>query len=159
MKELSKKSPYWLPKDRFMELKYFVKQIRYFQEKYEEVLYSKAGGYLVHWDNSRIQRLDKLKNDPTAQKAIQGSIYKGYLDEIMKVKIALKEIVTSRGDDEDVYLCVITAAVCDASYDTVQGNYIHMDKVVPVSRKRFYQYLRYFYWYLDCVKTHNLPTS
>ena len=155
MKELSKKSEYWLPKDRFMELKYFVKQIKYFRAKYEEILYSRAGGYLVHMSSDKIRRVAETKNDPTAKKAISGAVYKEYLDDINKAIDVLEAKMKLDGYYEG-FGFVISGILDDISYDRLCALRSRHEAVPPISRRKYYEYVRYFFWGLDQIRTQNL---
>lgn len=132
MRELSKKSPYYLPKDRYLELKYFVRQYNDYvaQVEYWRV---RCSGYRFH------DLKNKLENsDPTYNAALRASYYE---DKIQAINDAFRLIGLNP------YNLISLSVRENLSYEALCARCDN----VPWSRREFYNLTRRFFWTLDKV--------
>lgn len=116
---VSKKNPFWIPKNRYYELKYFCLQF---------------------WDwQKRRAQLDGLatreNREPTEFEAIE----RAELDE--KIRKVMR-CATLAANDYDGYL--LDGVTKGYSYDTMAAK-----KVLPIGREAYYVLYRKFFWLLD----------
>ena len=134
--ELSKKNPYWLPKERYLELRHFVKGYWWYMNELRS-LYAAKGKSLI--DLTEGKKRYSFNDMPHL-----ALYYEERLDLIDK---ALSEV----GGDifGPTLLWVITDNV---SYDKVNAQC-----PIPCGRRQFYQMYRQFFWVLDkLLKGHSL---
>ncbi|MBO7449408.1 MAG: hypothetical protein J6U54_03480 [Clostridiales bacterium] len=117
--ELSKRSRFWIPKNRYYELKYFC---------------------LQYWDwQRRRAELDGIatreRREPTESEAIE----KAELD--AKIRDVLTTCETAGGF---VSLELLTGVTKGLSYDVMNTRHL-----VPVGREAYYVIYRKFFWMLD----------
>lgn len=145
-KELSKKSPIYITKERFYELKHFVKQYHWFKE---QVFYIEQ----AYPDIDFADELDgKEPGDPTYVAAMKALAYKGYIETIEKARFLLMLALKRCPEVDDavgIMELIFNGAINDASYDVMQAS---MKNVMPISRKAYYFWLRVFFFKLDQVK-------
>ena len=135
MKELSKKSPYWLPKDRFLELKHFVRQYKDFIKAREELYLTYPVMELAIRRNCHLSA-----TDPVYKTYLKVKVLTNYIDQIeMAFKLTL--------DKPDEFNYILIGILEDASYDAMAARFD-----MPVSRRQYYQDLRKFFYILDQIK-------
>lgn len=116
---VSKKNPFWLPKNRYYELKYFCLQF---------------------WDwQKRRAQLDGLatreNREPTESEAIERAELSEKIQKVMNcAKLAAHDL--------DSYL--LTGVTKGLSYDSMASR-----EVLPVGRDAYYVIYRKFFWLLD----------
>ena len=147
MKELSKKSPYWLPKDRFLELKHFVKQWDdLIAAKYEALFMPGYGSKDVSYASRYEIKRGLWRKDPTAVRAMKLMYYDRKIDILHGARAKLHAIMY---ESESAFSFVMRAIRSDLSYDATA---VQWGDVAPISRRKFYEYVRYFYWVLDQIE-------
>lgn len=119
---VSKKNPFWLPKYRYYELKYFCLQF---------------------WDwQKRRAQLDGIatreNREPTEWEAIE----RAELDEKIRKVMTAVRLAAHQYDD---YL--LTGVTKGVSYDTMAAK-----KVLPIARDKYYVLYRKFFWLLDAAR-------
>lgn len=116
---VSKKNPFWIPKNRYYELKYFCLQF---------------------WDwQKRRNELDGLatreNREPTEWEALERT----ELDQKIRMVMSSARLATH---DYDKYL--IIGVTKGLSYDTMSAR-----EVLPIGRDTYYNLYRKFFWILD----------
>ena len=119
---VTKKNPFWLPKNRYYELKYHCLQF---------------------WDwQKRRAQLDgiatKENREPTEWEAVE----RAELDEKIRRIMTAVRLAAHQYDD---YL--LTGVTKGLSYDTMAAK-----KVLPISRDAYYVMYRKFFWLLDAAR-------
>lgn len=121
---LSKKNPYWIPKNRYYELKYFC--LQYWE-----------------WQRRRAQ-LDGLatreNREPTEEEAFE----RAELDDKIKMVMRCIDSVTF---DKELYGALLKGVTKGLSYDTMA-----VRNVLPVGRECYYVLYRKFFWLLDSAR-------
>ncbi len=130
---ISKKNKYYIPKERYLELKHFCRQ--YYDWK-RELSFLENLGYERNTINERVQTSIIL--DPTKDIAIK--IYQ------LKKKIEMVEEAAYKADKELCSLFIFGAAT-SSGYD-----YMSLIKNIPCCRDVYYKTLRKFYYYLSQIK-------
>ena len=130
--ELSKKNRYWIPKDRFYELKYFCLQYPLWKHAYEAL------------DGMRVSSFDL-----TYVKASNGAdILGGIMDE-RALYLGRMELVEKAAREADPYLAsYILKAVTEGHSFT----YLKSRLEIPCSRDMYYDRYRRFFWLLDQIR-------
>ena len=122
---VTKKSPLWIPKNRYYELKYYCLQF-------------------WDWQRRRAQ-LDGLatreRRDPTEPEAIE----RAELDDKIGTVMTCLDAVAK--DNESLYSALLTGITKGKSYDTMAAS-----KVMPVSRDYYYMVYRRFFKVLDVAR-------
>lgn len=127
--EISKKNPYYIPGNRYHELKYFCLQYPVWKKAYESLTSLSARPY----DLERIRK-SGISN-PTANCAES----KAYFSERMKmVWDAAQET------DKVIGQYILRGVTKGLSYDSINA-----DTRIPCSRAEYYQLYRKFFWILD----------
>lgn len=147
MKELSKKSTYWLPKERLLELKHFVNQWNDLIVARNEIFLSGNKTDPTYCTRNEV-KYGLKRNDPTAIRAMKLFYYDKKLDILVKAKKKLETVVH---ESDDAFLFIMYAIQNNLSYDVTATRPL-FDGVAPLSRRKFYEYLRYFYWVLDQIE-------
>ena len=135
VRELSKKSKYWIPKDRFLELKHFVRQYDYFKMLrndiytcYPTVKYAVQKGVHV-----------KLSSDPVYSAYARAMTCTKYL---VQIEEAFKRVGLNQ------YNLLYLGIEQNMSYDVICARCSN----VPWSRREYYAKMRQFFWELDQIK-------
>lgn len=116
---VSKKNPFWIPKNRYYELKYFCLQF---------------------WDwQKRRAQLDGLATKENREPTESEAMERAELDEKIK---KIMRCATLAAHDLDEYL--ITGVTKGYSYDTMAAK-----KILPIGREAYYVIYRKFFWLLD----------
>lgn len=121
---VSKRNPFWIPKNRYYELKYFCLQF---------------------WDwQKRRAQLDGLatreNREPTEPEAME----RAELNAKIKMVMTCLEMVTN---DDKLYSSLLTGITKGKSYDTMAAS-----RVMPVGRDRYYNDYRRFFYILDAAR-------
>lgn len=118
---LSKKNPYWIPKNRYYELKYFCFQF-------------------WEWQKRRAQ-LDGLatreNRDPTEEEAIKRTALSHRIEMVMSAM----DVATK--DHPEIYEDLLYGVTRGYSYDSMSTK-----KVLPMGRDAYYNIYRYFFYLL-----------
>ena len=132
---VTKKNPFWIPKNRYYELKYYCLQF-------------------WDWQRRRAQ-LDGLatreNRSPTESEAIE----RAELDDKIGMVMTCLDAVTTDKDQltgrmvmhEPLYSVLLTGITKGKSYDTMAAS-----KVMPVSRDYYYMVYRRFFKVLDIAR-------
>ena len=116
---VSKKNPFWLPKNRYYELKYFCLQF---------------------WDwQKRRAQLDGLATHENREPTEPEAIERAELDEKIRKVMSCAKLAAHEYDD-----ILLTGVTKGQSYDTMSAK-----KVLPMSREAYYAIYRKFFWLLD----------
>lgn len=130
--ELSKKNRYWIPKDRFYELKYFCLQYPLWKHAYEAL------------DGMRVSSFDLMYVKASNGADILGSI----MDE-RALYLRRMELVEKAAREADPYLAsYILKAVTEGHSFT----YLKSRLEIPCSRDMYYDRYRRFFWLLDQIR-------
>ena len=130
--ELSKTNRYWIPKNRFYELKYFCLQYPLWKHAYETL------------DGMRISSIDLTYVKASPSTDILGSI----MDE-RNLYLERMELVERAARKADPYLMsYILKAVTEGHSFT----YLKSRLEIPCSRDTYYDRYRRFFWVLDRLK-------
>ena len=132
---VTKKNPFWIPKNRYYELKYYCLQF-------------------WDWERRRGQ-LDGLatreNRSPTESEAIERA---ELTDKITMVMTCLESVTQERDPvtgklaiNEALYSILLTGITKGKSYDTMAAS-----KVMPVSRDYYYMVYRRFFKVLDIAR-------
>lgn len=126
---VSYKSPYWISKERYYELKHFCLQYNDYKRKIAE--FGLLGGqnetFVKQGKNYSI-------NDKTAKIAVNMAFYEHYID-------IIDECLEKAG--EDIYIYLHKAVTEGKSYAVLNP---------PCSKDYFYLRYRAFFWLLDKVR-------
>lgn len=134
-KELSKSSKWWLPKYRYLELRYFALQYPEWKRKYAE-LDSSAGLASCGTDILRVNA-SKIA-DRTAEIAIQRKLLSDYMRMVEQSAMAA---------DSELYSYILKAVTEGTTFVVLKSVY-----GIPCERDMFYDRRRKFYWVLSGVR-------
>lgn len=123
--ELSKNSKYWIPRNRYYELKYFCLQYQDYKDAYHECITNKS-------ENVRGQRIFA---DPTGNLSV-------YRDRIITKMKHIEQ--SAMATDPELASYILEAVTTGASY-----TYLSTVKRIPCCRNVFYDRYRRFFWILD----------
>lgn len=129
--ELSKKNPYWIPKERYLELLHFSKSYRSLCEQ----LYDIFGVNSETIVDASIQ--SNCLADPTSGAALRAR----YLED----KIDAIELACNRCGD-GLWYYMISNVTDGISYDKLNAY-----GRVPCGRRQFYEARRRYFWLLDQI--------
>lgn len=129
-KELSTSNQWWLPKYRYLELRYFALQYPWWKKEYSELSSGVAGK-----NPSDLYLNGSKLVDRTAELAIKR---KGLSDKIRMVEQAAIE------SDTELYNYILKAVTEGATFVTLKAMY-----QMPCERDMFYDRRRKFYWLLS----------
>lgn len=129
--ELSKKNKYYLPKHRYYELKHFCLQYPIWKRAYDS-LTGLSGRPL---DLIKVAKTHNI-SDPTGQMVLVRQFYQDRIEMLQK---AAKEV-----DYSDYIFKAVTTG---ASY-----TFFEMNADIPISRDRYYDAYRKFFWILNKVR-------
>lgn len=134
-KELSKSSKWWLPKYRYLELRYFALQYPEWKRKYAEL-----DGYAgLASRGTDILRVNTSKiADRTAEIAIQRKLLSDYMAMVEQAALAA---------DPDLYSYILKAVTENLTFVVLKNVY-----GIPCERDMFYDRRRKFYWMLNGVR-------
>lgn len=124
--ELSKKNPYWIPRDKYYELLYFSRQYwTMWQEKKELLRTYPSISYDEHYAGTDI-------SNPVEKAVVRVS----HLTDMMKlIEDTVKEV------DPDIYKWLLNGVTTDKSYE-----YLSQKMGLPMSRSAYYErYRKYFF--------------
>ena len=128
--ELSKKNKYWIPKNRFYELKYFCLQYPLWKYAYEQL----DGLYICSYDLSNVSK-SNLPGDPIGNCVEERTRYFERMHAVEKAAV-----------EADPYLAsYILKAVTEGHSFT----YLKSRLEIPCSRDTYYDRYRRFFWLLD----------
>ena len=124
---ISKKSQYWIPKHRYLELKNWVRQYEDWHHDLIDMRYLKSKNSQVGFSSNVFNRTEEL------------AIFSARLTRNMEiVEQACLEVMP---DDPAIFLKAVTEGL---SYDLLS-----VDKVMSVSRAEWYESYRKFFYILD----------
>lgn len=132
-KELSKTNRWWLPRYRYLELRYFALQYPEWKRRYEEL---GSGVRSIATDILRVNGSGIV--DPTADIAIQRAILSD------KMKLVEQTAIDA---DAELYNYIIKSVTENLTFVCLKGVYD-----MPCERDMFYDRRRKFYWLLDKVR-------
>lgn len=128
--ELSKKNKYWIPKNRFYELKYFCLQYPLWKYAYEQL----DGFYICSYDLSNVSK-SNLPGDPIGNCVEERTRYFERMHAVERAAV-----------EADPYLAsYILKAVTEGHSFT----YLKSRLEIPCSRDTYYDRYRRFFWLLD----------
>lgn len=134
-KELSKMNKWWLPKYRYLELRYFALQYPDWKRKYAE-LEGSVGMVSRGTDTLRVNA-SKVA-DRTAEIAIQRKLLSDYMRMVEQSAMAA---------DPELYSYILKAVTEDLTFGTLKSLYD-----IPCERDMFYDRRRKFYWVLNGLR-------
>ena len=134
-KELSKMNKWWLPKYRYLELRYFALQYPEWKSKYAE-LEGSAGMASRGTDTLRVNA-SKVA-DRTAEIAIQKKLLTEYMRMVEQAAVAA---------DAVLYPYILKAVTENLTFVVLKQAYD-----MPCERDMFYDRRRKFYWALSRVR-------
>ena len=124
--ELSKKNPYWIPREKYYELLYFSRQYNTMRQEKKELL--------SHYPSIGIG--DKIIVTDISDPVVKAAARIETLTEKMQL---IEETV--REVDPDIYKWLLMGVTTDYSYD-----YLDQKMHMPMSRSAYYErYRKYFY--------------
>lgn len=129
-KELSTSNKWWLPKYRYLELRYFALQYPWWKKEYAEM-----GDGLVSKTATDLYLNGSKLADRTAELAIRR---KGLSDKMIMVEQAAVEA------DSELYSYILKAVTEGATFVALKALY-----QMPCERDMFYDRRRKFYWLLS----------
>lgn len=133
MKTLSKKNPYYISKERKLELIHFCRQYPEWRDKYNSIVHAVNGPRMCATEVVKIMR--GLLPRPT-----EGAVFDAWA-------LAKKmDIVDATAREVNPRLCraIREGAIYGKSYDEMNAL-----EPLPVSRSEYYKSLRKFFWLLD----------
>lgn len=131
--ELSKKSPYWLPKDRMYELKYFVKQYPTWQETYRQLAGLSTAAII---------------DIATAKKSYHGSMVEEKVEIMTQAKLKIDMINKALSRiDPIIGPYVLKGIIYDHGY-----SYLKTTDNIPCSKEYYYAECRRFFWELSTIR-------
>lgn len=124
--ELSKKNPYWIPRDKYYELLYFSRQYWTMKQEKKELL--RTYPTISYDENYTITDI----SNPVEKAVCRVS----YLTDMMKlIEDTVKEV------DPDIYKWLLNGVTTDKSYE-----YLNQKMGLPMSRSAYYErYRKYFF--------------
>ena len=134
-KELSSNSKWWLPKYRYLELRYFALQYPEWKKKYAEL----EGVVGLASRGTDILRVNASKiADRTAEIAIQRKILSDYIRMVEQAAIEA---------EPELYSYILKAVTEGTTFVVLKSLY-----GIPCERDMFYDRRRKFYWVLSGVR-------
>lgn len=127
--EVSKKNKYWIPRNRFYELKHFCLQYPEWKKAYSDTKYISATSY----DDTRVT--NSGYGDPTYKLAEERILY---FNKMLAVEKAAKET------DPELDNYILRGVTEGLSY-----NYLFTQLNIPCSRNGYYTKYRKFFWILN----------
>lgn len=122
---VSKKNPYWMPKNRYYELKYFCFQFWDWQKQ-----------------RSALDGLATRENrEPTEREAIKRAALSH------KIEMVMNCIEDATKDHPEIYEDLLYGVTKGYSYDSMATK-----KVLPLSRETYYNIYRLFFYLLHCSR-------
>lgn len=132
--ELSKKSKYRLPKERYLELKHFCLQYPDWIQRMSELLYS------------------PVRNHATLSGVHQAKAFDGSEEYVLLSEKANVVSDTALYLDRYIGPFILEAVTKGRSYDTLQAR----QSGIPCCRNTFYELYRKFFWLLDRKLRHEV---
>lgn len=129
---LSQNNPYWIPKERYYELKYFCLQYPHWK-----VAYHNLNGLEKHSDYVTAPS-NPYSSDPTAKTASRRSYFSDRMDMVKKAAIETDSVIGSY---------IFKAVINGFSYDVINAR-----ESVPCSRCTYYELYRKFFFILDKIR-------
>lgn len=134
-KELSSNSKWWLPKYRYLELRYFALQYPEWKRKYAEL----EGSVGLASRGADILRVNASKiADRTAEIAIQRKLLSDYMRMVEQSAMAA---------DPELYSYILKSVTENLTFVVLKS--VHG---IPCERDMFYDRRRKFYWVLSGVR-------
>lgn len=134
-KELSKTNKWWLPKYRYLELRYFALQYPEWKRKLAEL----EGAVGLASRGTDILRVNASKiADRTAEIAIQRKLLSDYIGMVEQAAVCA---------DPELYSYIIKAVTEETTFVVLKSLY-----GIPCERDMFYDRRRKFYWVLNGVR-------
>ena len=129
MRELSKKNPYWLPKNRYLEMKHFALQYDYWKEELNAI---------DIFGTRSLTKIDQELGDPVAA-----------LAELRDLYIRNMHMVEDAADltDEILGYYIFLTATKACTYENLR-----MMHNIPCNRNVYYEHLRRFYYILSGIR-------
>lgn len=127
--ELSERNKYWIPKNRYYELKYFCLQYEDYKRAYRE-----AASYISVGGDGRGQR---EFSDPTSEAARRAEFY------LRKTKLIEQAAIAS---DVDLASYILRAVTSGVTY-----TYLSTMLDIPCSRNTFYDRYHKFFYILNAI--------
>lgn len=124
--ELSKKNPYWIPREKYYELLYFSRQYWTMMQEKKELL--RTYPTISYEENYTITDISN---------PVERSVFRvSYLTDMMKlIEDTVKEV------DPDIYKWLRIGVTTDKSYE-----YLNQKMGLPMSRSAYYErYRKYFF--------------
>ena len=137
MKELSKKNANWIPKNRYLELKYFCFQYWDWKQKIED-LGTMVFNYMINATSGK----KNIGSDPTYTALVRQASYK---DKCESVEMAIRSTCKDF-NAEYMYDILLDGITNGKSYDILRVNNDHI-----VSRTEYYQMYRAAFFNLNMI--------
>ena len=134
-KELSKANMWWLPKYRYLELRYFALQYPYWKQKLVELKYDNS---ITHKRSDEPYLTSSKLSDRTAEIAIQRKILSDYIRMVEQAAIEA---------EPELYSYILKAVTENLTFVVLKQAYD-----MPCERDMFYDRRRKFYWALSRVR-------
>lgn len=138
--ELSKKNPFWLPKERYLELKHYAKT--YWDDKTELGLPEPGVHYTMVTAAERTRYYDTSSTEQFVLKRAQMK------DKVEKIEKAAFMV------GGDIFGPFILWCIEGYSYDVINAQCL-----IACGRRQFYQMYRQFFWVLDKLLMGNADTQ
>ena len=132
--EVSKNKPYYIPKYRFLELKYYCMQVCDYIKEFDEIDSMSKNDI----SKDRVQTSDI--SDPVTSAFLKKTAIRGRLS---PYRLAIKKLKTLYSDE--MVNMVATGAVEDIGYDIL----IARIGDVPCSKAKYYEAYHWFFYFLD----------
>ncbi len=130
--EITKKSPYYIPKHRYLELKHYCLQYPEWKKQYKLVSISPGS----HQINDILDR--SHYSDPTADKAMTLHKLSRQMEMIEKA---------AKITDPELSNYILMAVTEERNFE-----YLSLIKGIPCCRNTFYNRYRRFFWELDKIR-------
>lgn len=132
---VSKKNKYYLPKDRYLELLYFVKQLHFYEERVKELEEDipNIRHYMLYSDLGT--RGEHMANMDLHDKVMEKLKYESYISAIN---------VAARDTDFLLGPVVLKGIISGQSYGVLNAK-----EQMPCCRNTYYALRREFFWRLD----------
>lgn len=124
--ELSKRNKWWIPKDRYYELLYFVRQYSFYKRQIDEIIW--ATSHQDVYDPNYI-------SDPTFEKASKIEMYQNYVNLIE---------TAAREADSDIWEYIVKGVAYNRNY-----TYLNTILGMPACRDTYYDRYRKFFYILN----------
>lgn len=135
--EISKKKDWYIPKNRYYELKHFCLQYLEWERKY-------AALDSLSKQPTELEKVGKTNNipDPVADCAEKMEFYMGR----MRMVEDTAKIATGTGGKEDncIWRIMVVAVTRERPYEWLVDHY-----TMPMGRDKWYELYRCFFWHLD----------